>query len=329
MIIKNRYAQLILIAIILASLPILLANHTYALRVVITTLLFACLSQAWNFLCGLSGYISLGHAAFFGIGGYVAILLANVFGLGLVPSILVATALSTIIAILIGLPTIRLKGHYFALATLAFGEIFRILANSWVALTGGPVGLSFDQQPDLIPSLPISNNIVIYYLLLLFFVVIYATFLMVEKNKLGYMLQALRGSPLAAELLGVPTVWVKLCAFIVSGCFIAVGGVIYAYYSRFIDPDGMFSLLDVSLLMALICIVGGIGTIWGPLLGAILIIPTEEILNSYFSGMGGVSYLTYAILLIAVILFEPRGITHIINRALATITRRDVNPNIT
>ncbi len=290
------------------ALPFTLDARGYAIRILCLALLFGAMAQAWNIVAGLANQISLGHAAFFGIGAYTSTLLLIHFGLSPWLGMIAAAALGALAALLISLPTMRLKGHYFALATLAFGEVMRVIANSWSGLTGGPVGISVPYAPPGFALLQFGETRSYYWVMLAALVIVTAIFLVIKSSRLGYRLRAIRENADAAEAIGVDTARTKIIAAAISGALTAMLGTLYAQFQFFFDPDTVFGVAAISVRMAMIAIVGGIGTAAGPILGAFFVIPLEEIVNDLFSATAaGLSQLVFGILLIAVILVEPRG----------------------
>jgi branched-chain amino acid transport system permease protein len=290
-------------------LPLLLDPKGYVLRVITVALLFAAMSQAWNIVGGLANQMSLGHAAFFGLGAYASTILLVRFGLSPWIGMLAGMALGAVAAVIISLPTLRLQGHYFALATLAFGEVMRLIANAWTGVTGGPVGLSVPFAADSLWLLQFRSTLPYYYLMLAALVVVSLVFWSIKKSRLGWRLRAVREHAEAAAVIGVDTTRVKLQAAIVSAVLTAGLGTLYAQFNYFFDPDTVFGVAPISVRVALIAIIGGIGTLFGPILGAFLIIPLEELANTLFAQQAaGLSQFAYGALLIAMILAEPRGL---------------------
>jgi branched-chain amino acid transport system permease protein len=292
-----------------ACIPLVLEPRGYTIRVLCITLLFAALSQAWNIVGGLARQISLGHAAFFGSGAYVSTLLLIHFGVSPWIGMVAAAALGGVMAFLVALPTMRLRGHYFALATLAFAEVMRVIANSWADLTGGPVGLSVPFRPDSLLMLQFKTPRPYFWIMLGALVVVTAIFMAIRSSRIGYRLRAIRENVDAAEAIGIDTARTKIIAAVISGALTASLGTLYAQFQFFFDPDTAFGLASISIRVALIAIIGGVGTVAGPIIGALFIIPMEEVVNWLLSGKAaGVSQMAYGLLLIIFILMEPRGL---------------------
>jgi branched-chain amino acid transport system permease protein len=298
-----------------AILAFVLDPRGYWIRVLTLTLLFAAMAQAWNIVGGLANQISLGHAAFFGVGAYASTILLVAYGLTPWLGLFVGAALAGVAALVIAVPTMRLQGHYFALATLAFGEVMRVVANTWASLTGGPVGIS-------VPFL--SENAWMYsfktgrphaYIALAALVLVTLLFEALRRSALGYRLRAIREHEPAAEVIGIDTTRVKLVATVISASAMGALGTVYGQLALFFDPDTIFGVAPISIRVALIAIIGGVGTAVGPILGALLVIPVEELASDALSGKApGLSQLVYGIVLIAVVLWRPRGLVTLFER---------------
>lgn len=324
----SRPLSVIALALVLAALvaaPLALDPFGYTLRVMSVMLLFAALGQAWNIVGGLANQISLGHAAYFGIGAYSSTILFNSFGLSPVVGALVGMILAAIFALALSLPTLRLKGHYFALATLAAGEVARVVANSWPSLTGGPAGISVSYRPNAGPwALQFSSALPNYYLFLAALLVVTLIFWRVRNSAFGYRLRAIKENEMAAEVVGVDTYRVKLRASVLSAVLTAMLGTLYAQFQFFFDPDTIFGMATISVKMALIAILGGVGLTLGPWVGAAVIIPLEELANATLgNSVPGLSQFAYGILLIAVILINPRGLIALAESAWRKISGGD------
>ena len=311
------------VVLVFALLPLALDPMGYEMRILCLVLLFAALGQAWNLVGGLANQISLGHAAYFGIGAYASTILQQTAGLSPWIGTLVGMALAALLALILSGPTFRLKGHYFALATLAAGEAMRVIANSWSGLTGGPVGISVPFSPGssfwMMQFETVRPN---YYIFLAALIAVTVLFWRIKVSAMGYRLRAIKENEQAAEVIGVNTYRVKLIASLLSAAVTALLGTLYAQFQFFFDPDTIFGLASFSVKMALVAILGGIGTIAGPLIGAAFIIPMEEFANSYFgNSAAGLSQFAYGLVLIVVILINPYGLV-----ALFTRLRRGRRP---
>ena len=318
----KRCLPLALLILAAALLPLLLDPRGYWIRVLTFTLLFAAMAQAWNIVGGLANQTSLGHAAFFGIGAYTSTILLLKFGISPWLGMLAGGALGGVAALVIAIPTMRLQGHYFALATLAFGEVMRVIANVWTSLTGGPGGLSVPFVPPSFAGYSFKLLRPHAYIALAALIVVTVIFEMIRRGAMGYRLRAIRQNAPAAEVIGIDTTKVKLQAAVISGVLVAMLGTLYAQIAVFFDPDTVFGIASISIRIALIAIIGGVGTAAGPILGAFFIIPLEESMNALLSSRAaGLSQLVFGIVLIAVILWRPRGFITVIDAVRARLSR--------
>jgi branched-chain amino acid transport system permease protein len=271
----------------------------YHLNVLFHVALFAALAMAWNLVGGYAGQLSLGHAAFFGIGAYALPLYHDKLGvpIGLALVLLIVTAVAA--AYVIGRVAFRLRGPYFALATIAFAEVLRLSAKNLDRVTGGDVGL---QVPAVLGS---SAPIHWFYVsaVLLTAAAFTATALVV-RSRFGYQLQAVREDEDTARACGIDAAQIKLQAFMISAAFTALGGALYASQIAFIVPDAALAI-DLSERPAIYAMLGGAGTLTGPIVGAILIETAQELFKTWFHEA---YQLIYGLLLVLVVLFLPEGI---------------------
>lgn len=304
----KRWIVIAIVLIVACLLPLTLDPRGYWIRVLTFTLLFAAMAQTWNIIGGLANQTSLGHSAFFGIGAYTSTILLLKFGISPWLGMLAGGVLGGLAAFVIAIPTMRLQGHYFALATLAFGEVMRVIGNVWASLTGGPGGISVPFSAPSLANYSFKLLLPHTYIALAALVITTVIFEIVRRGAMGYRLRAIKENPAAAEVIGIDTTQVKLQAAILSGALMAMLGTLYAQVAVFFDPDTVFSASAISIRIALIAILGGIGTAIGPILGAFFIIPLEELMNDWLSSSAaGLSQLVFGLILIAVILWRPRG----------------------
>ncbi|WP_441278755.1 branched-chain amino acid ABC transporter permease [Tardiphaga sp. 172_B4_N1_3] len=319
----KRWIAILAVIAIAAVLPLLLSPTGYWIRVLTFTLLFAAMAQVWNIIGGLANQTSLGHAAFFGIGAYTSTILVLKFGISPWIGMFAGGFLGGIAALIIAVPTMRLQGHYFALATLAFGEVMRVIANVWTSLTGGPVGLSVPFVPPSIAAYSFKQLLPHAYIALIALIIVTVIFEWIRRSAMGYRLRAIKENPAAAEVIGIDTTKVKLQTAVISGVLMAMLGTLYAQVAVFFDPDTVFSAASISIRVALIAILGGVGTAIGPILGALFIIPVEELMNDLFSsGAAGLSQLIFGAILIAVILWRPRGFITVFDSLMARFSKK-------
>ena len=303
-----RPQSVILIAAlaVLAVTPLFITNDFY-LDGFILIFMWAAFSGAWNIISGYAGMTSLGHNAFFGIGAYTSTLLF--LHLNLTPwlGMLVGGLLASGVGVIIGIVCFRLRSHYFALATLAFGQVCSILAVTWRSLTQGAEGLALPIEPSLYNMIFASKLTYLYLGLILFLFVLGISY-SIENSRLGYYLTAFRENEDAARSLGVKTGRVRLFAMAISSFLAAVTGSFYAQYLVYIDP-GSVARIQISVQVALFSIMGGLGTALGPAIGAIIFVPIMIILRAELgTTMPGLHLIIYGAILILVLKYMPNGI---------------------
>jgi len=299
------YFPLILLAL-LGVLPFLTPNPFYE-DLLVSSFFYATLAAAWNLVGGFAGQISLGHTAFFGIGAYTSTLLYLNFSVSPWLGMLAGACLSILVAIVIGVPCFRLKSHFFALATIAIGEVLRMVASYWTSLTKGGVGLLIPFKPGIENFMfesKLSYGYIAFALMLLIIFVSYV----IRNSRFGFYLVSLREDEDAAESLGVKTARCKLIVLIISVFFTSIAGTFYAQYVLFIDPFTLFSL-PLSIEFALFTIIGGVGTVIGPVLGAFVLTPLDVFLRAWLGGVSsGLNFMVYGTVLMVAVVYFPRGI---------------------
>ena len=305
------------LAIVLAALlgpPFL---SPYLVHLLVLMLFFAFLGVAWNLLGGYAGQFSFGHAAFFGIGAYTSTLLLVRLGLSPWLGFLAGGALAALFGCFAGYLSFRygLRGPYFALVTLAFAEMLRLVALNWMAV-GGPMGIliPLPRTGEALWRLQFADKLPYYYLMLALLGLALGLNRMVERARLGYVLAAIRENEDAAEASGVDTLRAKLQAMALSAFLTALGGTFYAQYFSFIDPTLAFGPA-VSVEILLRPIVGGPGTLFGPVLGSLVLTPLSELTRSFIRGRAGVDVMVYGAVLVVVITFLPGGLVGAWRRA--------------
>jgi branched-chain amino acid transport system permease protein len=279
----------------------------YALDTLILTVLWAGLGGAWNLFCGYVRKDSIGHAAFFGVGAYTSTLMLLRLGISPWLGMLVGAVLAATAALVIGAITLRLRGPFFTLATIAFAEVLRTLAVGLRGLTEGSVGLTIHTATGLRLMRFDSKAAYLLVALGLLALVVAVTYWQ-SRSRFGYLLRAMGEDEDVAGTLGVNTLPLKLGSLGVSAALTGMLGTFYAQYITFIDPDSAFNIFD-SIQMALVAILGGVGTLLGPLLGALLMVPLGVWLRGLLGAqMAGLHLVIYAVILIAAALFMPQGI---------------------
>ena len=320
---QRRRRDLILAAIIaagVAALPPFISN-VYVQNILVLTLMYAALSQSWNILGGYCGQISLGHALYFGLGAYTTSLLFSKFGVLPWFGMAAGGMLAALIALALGYPCFRLRGHYFAIATIVIAETGYLLFLNW-DWAGAALGIEIPVRGDSWLTFQFARSKLpyIYFALVLACATWLVTWFL-EDSKWGYWWRAVKDNPEAAESLGVVVFHSKMGAAAVSAFFTAVGGSFYAQFVSYIDPDSVMSF-RFSLLMALPAVLGGIGTLWGPALGAAILIPLTELTRSYIGGTGrGIDLIVYGTLVVVVALARPEGMLGLFTRRRAPEAR--------
>lgn len=281
---------------------------------------FTALTAAWNIISGFGGQLSLGHSAFFAVGAYTSTLLYMNYGLTPWIGMILGAVLSLPVAFMIGYPTFRLRGTYFVLSTLALAEVVRRLIMYFKGITKGSVGISLPVtgNPWL---LQFPSEIGYYYLLLSFAFLVLFIGWKVRTSRMGYFVFGIREDEEAAAALGVNVAKYKMIALLISAFFTAMTGSIYAQWKCYIDPDTVGGL-ELSVQIALAGILGGMGTVWGPLAGATIFVSAHAVGLAASGGLIGGVYMIYGTLLIVAILIRPQGVIGLIEDALQFLFNR-------
>ena len=279
--------------------PFILPQHYVAALVLAA--IYTVITAGLNLFMGYTGQISFGHNAFAALGGYGSAILAMQVGLPPILTTVLAAAIAALLALVVGYPTLRLRGHYLAMATLALGMMMEEIASEWKSLTQGLFGISAI-PPYGIGHWELSSDQSYYYVYwIVAGVAIWITY-RINYSRIGTALRAVAGNEEAAESLGINVARYKLLAFVISAVFSSVGGSMFAHYVTYISPE-VFGLYMVILLFSML-FVGGINTTLGPLIGAIVITILPELLRGFHAARE----LLYATLLLVILLFAPRGI---------------------
>ena len=300
----KKYPPLAILLLAVIVFPLIADG--YILSIGISVMIAALLGQSWNLMSGYAGQFSFGHAAFFGLGAYTSAILYMDFGITPWIGMFAGMIVSGLVGLLIGYLSFRyrLKGDYFALATLAFAEIFRILFNNIKALKGA-TGILIPYKQDWTVFAFASDKTYFYVIAVMVALATVCIWWMM-KNKIGLNLVAIRENQDAAGALGVNVLKYKLTAIAISAAMAAMAGAFYAQYYGFIDPTVAFAA-EISVEAIVPCIIGGAGTLLGPILGALLIIPVQEICNSVFTNISGINMIVYGVVIVLFIIFCPNG----------------------
>ncbi|CAB3735313.1 MULTISPECIES: ATP-binding cassette domain-containing protein [Achromobacter] len=301
----KAYVSLILL-ITMFLVPVVMGTPFWT-NLFVLLFVFSALSVAWNIVGGYAGQLSLGHAVFYGIGGYTATLLTQNFGISPWIGMFAGAAISAAVAILISYPTLRLRGPFFALATIAILEVVRLLVIHEESWTGGSSGISL---PLNIGWAWIVFREKINYVIIAFGLFVLVTWVSwyIRKSRIGHYLIAIREREDAALAVGIHTVRVKIIAAVVSAVLTSIIGTFHITYLTFVDPSSAFSL-ELSIQVAMFALIGGLGTVSGPIAGTFLVLPIAELARGWLSSVGnGMHGLIYGLILVAVVLTIPRGL---------------------
>ena len=297
---RNNKIYLLIYASIIFLLPALLRNN-YQLMVLNVAALNIMVVIGLNLLMGYAGQISLGHAAFFGLGAYLSAIFTATYGFPTWPTMILAMAITGLVAYIIGIPTLKLEGHYLVMATLGFNVIVYIVMIQLDEVTGGPSG--FAGIPRLaIGSLVFDSDRKIYYLLGAGSLGVLLVSLNLIHSRVGRAMAALSHNEIAAKCAGIDTDMYKVKIFVISAVWASLAGSLYAHYITFISP-GTFSFF-YSIQVVTMVLVGGIGSLWGSLFGAVLLTLLPEVLHA----VKEYSVLIYGLILMLVLLFFPQGL---------------------
>lgn len=267
----------------------------------INTLLLAVLAQGWNIIGGYAGYASFGNSVFYGLGSYgVAIAMAQ-WELPFAAGLALGVVLALVFAVLLGMPVLRLRGHYFAIATLALAQVMTAIVSN-IGLAGQNIGL-------VLP--PLNNDPLFYELALGLLTLATLTVAWLTRSRFGFGLIAIRENEEGAAVMGVNTTLYKVTAFAVSGVFSALAGGIHAYWITFLDPESAFDI-SLNVKMIIMAVFGGAGTVLGPVVGAFSLSAISELLSSEITSVAG---LFYGAVIVAAVVLMPRGLADLLRRA--------------
>lgn len=303
----RRAAFPLVLLVIALVYPILTVPFPVYQRLGALVLLAAIGASAWNIVGGYAGQVSVGHAVFFGIGAYSAVLAYHYLKLPPIVGVPFGMAVSVAVASLIGVPTLRLSGHYFSMATIAVAELARLLTTTSEAL-GGAQGLTGPTVPRTVFDLSFTSAMPYHYIFLAVLVAILALTWKIENSRMGFYLRAIKDSERAARSLGVAAGRYKLYAYMLSAALTALAGGLYLTMFGFVDPESGLGIL-ISVKMLIMAALGGAGLLLGPLVGALILVPLEEISNSLLGGKGaGLTFVVYGAIIVVIARFLPSGI---------------------
>ena len=309
---KRALAAVCVVAVL--AFP-LVFTRPFPRHVMIMIFLYGALATAWNILAGYCGQISLGHAVYFGIGAYTSTLLVREAALTPWLGMVVGAALAVLVSQAIGYPVFRLRGHYFAIATIGFGEIVQTVVLNWDRI-GGARGLFVPiKRPDSLLNFQFHETKAVYYYIALGLLALaLGATRWIDRSRSGYYFRSIREDQDAAASLGVHVAREKHAAMAVSAALTALGGTFWAQYVLFIDPESVFPL-SLSILICLVAVLGGVGSLWGPLLGAAVLVPLSEGTRVLLGGTGkALDLVIYGALIMVIAVFQPAGLVGLARR---------------
>src|SRR5215831_8606079 len=308
-------------ALVAVALALPLISSPFALDIFIRILLFSFIGVAWNLMGGYAKQLSLGHAAFFGLGAYTSTILQ--IKLGISPWI--GMAAGGVVAMLASLPIgalcFRLRGPYFAIATIATAQALMLIFLKLRDFAWGAEGTTIPNLGNAPLMMQFEAKAAYYYIVLGLAALALAITYKVERSWMGYYLVAIGEDEVAAEAIGVNAPRIKRDIYLISSFLTGLAGTFYVQYIYFIDPNTAFNF-NISLEAALVSIIGGIGTLWGPVVGTVLLEPLSALIQSWFGAtQGGIQLTLYALILLVVILWQPEGILGALTGAYRRIVR--------
>lgn len=319
---------LLTVASILMVTPVMLylADMPFIANMMFLSLMYSIAAMAWNLLAGYTGQLSLGHAIFFGVGAYTTIVFTLYYNVTPWLGMFIAGVVAALIGLGLGVPLFRLRSHWFTLATIATGEIFKLVFNNW-SYVGGSAGLQMKIVPrgEELYYLQYAGPYVYIYIALLILAIELLVLYKIVTSRVGFYLQAIREDELVAKTLGINTFKYKLVAMGVSAFFTGMAGALYAVRFRFVDPTAVFDIITVSTYIAIASIVGGIHSFVGPIIGAFILLPAAEYVRitivAAFPRVFGLHVFVLGVILLIVSLFTPEGVIGRLER-MGLIKRR-------
>jgi branched-chain amino acid transport system permease protein len=302
---RNKPVFLLTAALVLAAVVVPLLLSDYQLQVAVMVGIFALLALSLNVLSGYAGMISLGHAGFFLIGSYTSAILSTRFGLPFPVSLIAATAVTAVSGLLLAIPAMKLSGHFLAVITIAFGLILHLLSVNLESITHGVSGISNIARPSL-GGWTLKSDLSYCFLVLAVLGIVCALVAAYTRSGYGRALSALRDDEVAAGCMGVNVNMAKFHAFVISAGIAGLAGCLYAHYVRYINPESF--TLDISIRILIMMVVGGIGSILGSVVGALVVYVLPEalrFLNDYY-------YLVFGVVIVLLMLFLPRGLVSLL-----------------
>lgn len=298
---KQRKIIGMVFLVLIAVLPLILANNTYALRTSILVLIYIILALSLNFVLGFAGQLSMGHSAFYAIGAYTTALLTVNYKVSFWIALLISAVVAAIFGLLLGIPTLRLKGDYLAITTIGFGEILRLILINWTSFTRGPAGIPGIPSPKIFGYTISTNTGYFYILYILALLTIFISHRLLN-SRLGRGLIAVRDDEVAAEAMGINPTFLKILAFVLGAAIAGLVGGIFASFIHYVNPDN-FTYMESVVILTMV-VLGGVGSIPGVIVGATVLTILPEALR----GISTYRYAIYGILLVLMMIVRPQGI---------------------
>jgi len=292
----------------------MVVTQIFPLQIMILVFMYAMLGVAWNIMGGYAGMFSFGQAAFFGIGAYTSSFLLMTFHVNPWIGLIAGGVVAALVAAAIGYPCSNLRGHYFAIASIAFAEIVRVHFNNWTLMNAAE-GISLPMLDEsFINFMFHTSKVPYYYIMLAFLILALIVCYFVATSKMGYYFRAIKESHDVAEVLGVNVVRYRLIAIMISAFLSAMAGTFYAQYVLYIDPESVM-LLAISVQIVLLSMLGGAGSVMGPVIGAAVLIPIAEVTRVWLGHRGtGVDMLIYGFLITIISVYQPQGVWGLLSR---------------
>jgi len=292
----------------------LVVTQIFPLQIMILVFMYAMLGVAWNIMGGYAGMFSFGQAAFFGIGAYTSSYLLTAFHVNPWIGLIAGGVVAAMVAAAIGYPCSNLRGHYFAIASIAFAEIVRVHFNNWT-LVNAAEGISLPMLDESFTNFMFhTSKVPYYYVALAFLILALVVCRFVATSKMGYYFRAIKESHDVAEVLGVNVVRYRLIAIMISAFLSAMAGTFYAQYVLYIDPESVM-LLAVSVQIVLLSMLGGAGSVMGPVIGAAVLIPIAEVTRVWLGSRGtGLDMLIYGFMITIISMYQPQGVWGFLSR---------------
>lgn len=276
-------------------------------------MVWAVVGMGWNVIGGYCGQVSNGHSLFYGIGAYTVAITCQYWKISPWISIWLGVVISMVVAFIFGKPLLRLKGHVFAISTMALAECARIIFVNWKWVGGATGVYIYTKGVNEYLYMQFKNPLNYYYVFLIFVVAILVLIKILDKSKFFYYLRTIKGNEMAAESVGIDVAKYKNRAYIMSAAIVSIGGSLYAQFLLYIDPATIMTL-NISMMIVLTAVMGGVGTVEGPILGAIVLTTISEYSRVYLGQYGGLDLILYGVLVILIVLFIPGGILSIFNK---------------